>query len=69
MDARLYTLNDELCQVNTYVGCIARQQAHLGGFVESLTPSPETLRIWTMMVALMAMVIGMMVLALPVMMR
>ena len=23
MDARLDTLNDELCQVNTHVGCIA----------------------------------------------
>ena len=25
--------------MNTYVGCIARRQAHLGGFVESSTPS------------------------------
>ena len=25
MDARLGTLNDELCQVNTHVSCIARQ--------------------------------------------
>ena len=41
MDARLDTLNDELCQVNTYVGRIARRQAHLGGFVESSSPSPE----------------------------
>jgi len=23
MDARLDTLNDELCQVNTHIGCIA----------------------------------------------
>ena len=41
MDARLDTLNDELCQVNTYVGRIARRQAHLGGFVESSSPSLE----------------------------
>ena len=41
MDARLDTLNDELCQVNTYVGRIARRQAHLGGFVESSSPSPK----------------------------
>ena len=41
MDARLDKLSDELCQVNTYVGCIARRQAHLGGFVESPSPSLE----------------------------
>ena len=41
MDACLDTLSDELCQVNTRVGRIARQQAHLGGFVESPSPSPE----------------------------
>ena len=39
MDACLDTLSDELCQVNTHVGRIARRQACLGGFVES--PSPE----------------------------
>ena len=39
MDACLDTLSDELCQVNTHVGCIARRQGCLGGFVES--PSPE----------------------------
>ena len=33
MDACLDTLSDELCQVNTRVGRIARQQARLGGFV------------------------------------
>ena len=38
MDARLDTLSDELCQVNTRVSCIARRQARLGGFVESLSP-------------------------------
>lgn len=41
MDALLDTLTDELCQVNTCVGCIARRQARLGGFVESPFPSPE----------------------------
>ena len=41
MDARLDTLSDELCQVNTCVSRIARRQARLGGFVESPSPSPE----------------------------
>ena len=41
MDARLNTLTDELCQVNTRVGCIARRQAHLSGFVKSPSPPPE----------------------------
>ena len=41
MDARLDTLSDELCQVNTHVGRIARRQAHLGGFIQSLFPSLE----------------------------
>ena len=39
MDACLDTLNDELCQVNTRVGRIARWQARLGGFVTSPFPS------------------------------
>ena len=41
MDARLDTLFTELYQVNTRVGCIARRQARLGGFVKSPSPSPE----------------------------
>ena len=41
MDARLDTLSDELCQVNTRVSRIAWQQACLGGFVKSPSPSPE----------------------------
>ena len=41
MDARLDTLGDELCQVNTRVSHIARWQARLGGFVKSPSPSPE----------------------------
>ena len=40
-DARLDTLSDELCQVNTYVNHIARRQAHLSGFTASPSPSPE----------------------------
>ena len=32
MDARLDTLSDELCQVNTYVGRITRRQTIIGGF-------------------------------------
>ena len=39
MYARLEILNDELCQVNTHVGRIARRQARLGGFIESPSPS------------------------------
>ena len=41
MDARLDTLSDKLCQVNTRVGRIARRQARLGGFIDSLSPSPS----------------------------
>ena len=41
MDTRLDTLTDELCQVNTRVGRIARRQARLGGFIESPSPSLE----------------------------
>ena len=44
MDARLDTLSDELCQVNTRVGRIARRQAHLGGFVESPSPPSEAFK-------------------------
>ena len=32
MDARLDTLSDELCQLNTRVGRIARHQAKMGGY-------------------------------------
>ena len=32
MDARLDTLSDELCQVNTCVGCIDRRQVEMGGY-------------------------------------
>ena len=41
MDARLATLSDDLCQVNTHVSHITWWQARLGGFVESPSPSPE----------------------------
>ena len=42
MDARLNTLSDELCQVNTRVGRIARRQAAMGGFIAYTSPSPLT---------------------------
>ena len=41
MDARLDSLTDEMCQVNTNVGCIACRRAHLGGFAVSPSPSPK----------------------------
>ena len=41
MDTRLDTLNDELCQVNTHVGRIARQHAVMGGFTVSFSFSLE----------------------------
>ena len=41
MDARLDTLSDELCQVNTYVGRIARRQAMMGGFTMASSPSSK----------------------------
>ena len=41
MDARLDTLSDELCQVNTRVCRIAWWQARFGSFMESPSPSPE----------------------------
>ena len=41
MDARIDTLSDELCQVNTRVSRIAKQKACLSGFVESPSPSSE----------------------------
>ena len=40
MDARLDTLSTELYQVNIRVGCIARQQAIMGGFAPEASPSP-----------------------------
>ena len=41
MDAQLDTLSDELCQVNTCVGRIARRQAFIGGFTIASYPSPS----------------------------
>ena len=40
MDACLNTLSDELCQVDTRVGRIARRQAAMGGFTTYISPSP-----------------------------
>ena len=42
MDAHLDTLSDELCQVNTYVGCIARRQAKIGSYTMPSTPVAST---------------------------
>ena len=38
------TFFDEVCQINTRVGLIARRQSHLGGFAPfpSLNPSEES---------------------------
>ena len=44
MDARLDTLSNELCQVNTHVSHIAQRQARLGGYVASPFPSPEAFK-------------------------
>ena len=41
MDARLNILTNEMSQVTTHVGRIARRQARLGGFVASPHPSPK----------------------------
>ena len=38
MDARLDTFTDELCQVSTRVGRIARRQAEMGGYTMPSTP-------------------------------
>ena len=66
MDACLDTLSDELCLVNTRVGHITRRQAHLGGFIESPSPTSEA---FTTMVTLMMMVIRTIVLSHLVMTR
>ena len=42
MDACLDTLSIEMYQVNVCVGCIARQQATMGGFAPEATPSPPS---------------------------
>ena len=41
MDARLNILTNEMSQVTTRVGRIARHQARLGGFVASPHPFPK----------------------------
>ena len=40
MDAYLDTLSDELCQVNTHVGCISQRQAVMCGY--TMASSPES---------------------------
>ena len=43
MDARLDYLTDEMCQMSTRVGRIARRQARMVGFTPSPFPSLEAL--------------------------
>ena len=66
MDARLDTLNDELCQVNTRFDCIARRQAVMGGYV--WLPLSRHLRI-RVMAPTVLMMLRMMMMARQVMMR
>ena len=40
---RLDYLTDEMCQMNTMIGCIARRQARISGYGPSPSPSPERL--------------------------
>ena len=42
MDAHIDTLSDELCQVNTRIGHIARRQVVISGFTITSSPSPPT---------------------------
>ena len=41
MDARLDTLSDELCQVNTHVSHIVQRQTVIDGFTMASSPSLE----------------------------
>ena len=42
MEAHLDTLSDELCQVNTRIGRIARRQAEMGDYTTPSTPMALT---------------------------
>ena len=42
MEAHLDTLSDELCQVNTRIGRIARRQAEMGDYTTPSTPMAFT---------------------------
>ena len=53
MDARLDTLNDELCQVNTHVGGIARRQAMMGGYTMASSPEASEVRVMASAVLIM----------------
>ena len=44
MDAHLDTFSDELCLVNTCIGCITQRQAVMGGFTVVSSPSPPTFK-------------------------
>ena len=39
--SRLDHLSDEMCQMDTRIGCVTRQQSHLGGFAHSPSPDPS----------------------------
>ena len=71
MDARLDTLSDELCQVNTRVSRITRRQAVMGGFIVASSPSPsaQLLRMRVTMAPTVMTLMRMMMLARLVMMR
>ena len=69
MDARLDTLNDELCQVNTCVGRIARRQVVVGGFTVLPLRLPRHLSIRVTMASAVMMLMRMMMMARLVMMR
>ena len=69
MDARLNTLNDELCQVNTCVGRIARRQVVVGGFTVLPLHLLRHLRIRVTMASVVMMLMRMMMMARLMMMR
>ena len=69
MDARLDTLNDELCQVNTCVGRIAQRQVVMGGFTVLPLGLLRHLRIRVTMALAVMMLMRMMMMARPVIMR
>ena len=57
IDARLDTLSDELCQMNTRVGRITRRQAEMGGYTMPFTLWPLRIRVMGPIVLLMMMLL------------
>ena len=68
MDACLDTLSDKLHQVNTHVGCIARRQAAIGGFMLIPLHLHQLQRMRVMMALVVMMLMRTMMLTRPVMM-